>query len=130
MTSNARIDRGAGTVPIERLPYPVDPAREVLAPYKHVILVGATLPVAFFAYPGKPSALAPPTCDVFALATPEQDQIDALMRLAEAVGAPDEAPLPPLSRPDLPGDGRLDQDAIGRVLGALIPEGAIVCDGR
>ncbi|MCF4126016.1 acetolactate synthase large subunit [Methylobacterium sp. SyP6R] len=128
MTSNARIDRGAGTVPIERLPYPVDPAREVLAPYKHVILVGATLPVAFFAYPGKPSALASPTCDVFALATPEQDQIDALARLAEAVGAPEEAPLPPLSRPDLPGDGRLDQDAIGRVLGALIPEGAIVCD--
>ncbi|WP_122984065.1 acetolactate synthase large subunit, partial [Methylobacterium indicum] len=84
MTSNARIDRGAGTVPIERLPYPVDPAREVLAPYKHIILIGATLPVAFFAYPGKPSALAPPTCDVFALATPEQDQIDALARLAEA----------------------------------------------
>ncbi len=94
MTSNARIDRGAGTVPIERLPYPVDPAREVLAPYKHIILIGATLPVAFFAYPGKPSALAPPTCDVFALATPEQDQIDALARLAEAVGAPPEAPAP------------------------------------
>lgn len=128
MTSNARIDRGAGTVPIERLPYPVDPARAVLEPFRHIILIGATLPVAFFAYPGKPSALAPATCDVFALATPEQDQIDALERLAEAVGAPAEAPLPASPRPDLPGGDRLDQDAIARVLGALIPEGAIVCD--
>ncbi|MGY2047206.1 acetolactate synthase large subunit [Methylobacterium sp. JK268] len=128
MTSNARIDRGAGTVPIERLPYPVDPAREVLKEYRHIILVGATLPVAFFAYPGKPSALAPPTCDVFALATPDQDQIEALERLAEVVGAPPAVTLPPAPRPDLPGGERLDQDSVGQMLGALIPEGAIVCD--
>ncbi|WP_018260790.1 acetolactate synthase large subunit [Methylobacterium sp. WSM2598] len=128
MTSNARIDRGAGSVPIERLPYPVDPARAVLAPFRHIILVGATLPVAFFAYPGKPSALAAPTCDVFALAAPEQDQIDALERLAEAVGAPAAADLPAPARPVLPGGERLDQDSVGQVLGALIPEGAIICD--
>ncbi|RVU16587.1 acetolactate synthase large subunit [Methylobacterium oryzihabitans] len=128
MTSNARIDRGAGTVPIERLPYPVDPARETLAEFRHVILVGATLPVAFFAYPGKPSALAAPTADVFALATPEQDQIDALERLAAAVGAEAEPEVAPARRPELPTSDRLDPDAVGLVLGALIPEGAIVCD--
>ncbi|GJD48809.1 Putative acetolactate synthase large subunit IlvX [Methylobacterium crusticola] len=128
MTSNARIDRGAGTVPIDRLPYPVDPARAALETYRHIILVGATLPVAFFAYPGKPSALAPATCDVFALATPEQDQIDALERLAAAVGAPAEPSLPAGPRPELPGGDLLDQDTVGRVLGAMIPEGAIICD--
>ena len=126
-TSNARVDRGAGTVPIERLPYPVDGARAALADVRHLVLVGTPAPVAFFAYPGKPSTLAPPTCDVLALARPEDDQIDALARLAEAVGADADAPLPRGERPALP-TGALDQDTIGYVIGALLPEGAIVCD--
>ena len=47
--SNARIQRGAGRVPIERLPYPVDQALAVLKDVRHLILVGAKAPVAFFA---------------------------------------------------------------------------------
>ena len=132
MTSNARIDRGAGTVPIERLPYPIDQAIEALKGFRHVILIGATQPVGFFAYPGKPSLLAPEGSSTITLATPEQDQIDALERLAEAVAAP---PAEPVAEPDalparprLPTSGPLDQDTIGQVLGALIPEGAVICD--
>lgn len=128
MTSNARIDRGAGTVPIERLPYPIDQAIDALKGFRHIILVGATQPVGFFAYPGKPSLLAPEGSHTITLATPAEDQIDALERLAEAVNAP-EAALPDLgARPEVPTSGRLEQDAIGAVLGALIPEGAVICD--
>ncbi len=128
MTSNARIDRGAGTVPIERLPYPIDQAIAALKGFRHVILVGATQPVGFFAYPGKPSLLAPEDCQTHTLATPAQDQIDALERLAEAVNAP-EGPLPDLGpRAEIPSSGPLDQDTIGAVIGALIPEGAVICD--
>lgn len=128
MTSNARIDRGVGTVPIERLPYPIDQAIEALKGFRHIILIGATQPVGFFAYPGKPSLLAPEGCRTITLATPEQDQIDALERLAEAVNAP-EAALPDLGiRPEIPTSEKLDQDAIGAVIGALIPEGAVICD--
>ena len=127
-TSNARIERGAGRVPVERLPYPVDLALQALAGTKHLIVVGTTAPVAFFAYPGKPSELAPPDCVIHVLATPAEDQIDALERLTEAVnGAGSEAPRPSHRRPELP-TGALSPDTIGLVIGALMPENAIVCD--
>jgi acetolactate synthase-1/2/3 large subunit len=128
MTSNARIDRGAGTVPIERLPYPIDQGIAALKDFRHIILIGATQPVGFFAYPGKPSLLAPEGCSTLTLATPEEDQIDALERLAEAVAAPPAEPVAAAPRPKLPASGPLDQDTIGQVLGALIPEGAVICD--
>lgn len=125
--SNARIERGAGRVPIDRLPYPVDQAVAALAGTRHLIVVGTTAPVAFFAYPEKPSELTPPDCRVHLLARPEQDQIDALERLADAAGAPARAALPEPTHPVLP-TGALKPDTIGLALGALIPENAIVCD--
>src|SRR5258705_14009086 len=85
--SNARIQRGAGRVPIERLPYLVDQALAVLKDVRHLILVGAKPPVAFFAYPDKPSVLTPDGCQVHRLSTMAEDAIGALEALAEAVGA-------------------------------------------
>ena len=125
--ANARIARGAGRLPVDRLPYPVDAAVERLAGVKHLIVVGTTPPVAFFAYPNKPSELQPPDCQVQVLADPAMDQLDALERLADLVGAAKAAT--PLSgqRPDLP-KGPLTADTIGLALGALMPEGAIICD--
>ncbi len=52
--SNARVERGAGRVSVDRVPYPVDQALTVLKDVRRMILIGATAPVAFFAYPGKP----------------------------------------------------------------------------
>ncbi len=60
--SNARVERGQGRYPIERVPYPVDMALAALAPYTTCILVGAKHPVAFFAYPGKPGSLLAEGC--------------------------------------------------------------------
>src|SRR5439155_678204 len=57
--SNARTQRGRGRVSVERIPYVVDQALKLLDGLKHVILVGAKMPVAFFAYPNKPSRLYP-----------------------------------------------------------------------
>ena len=57
--SNARIQRGAGRVPIERLPYPVDQALAVLKDIRHLILVGAKAHVAFFAIPTSPACSRP-----------------------------------------------------------------------
>jgi acetolactate synthase-1/2/3 large subunit len=125
--SNARIERGAGRHPVDRLPYPVDVAVERLAGAKHLIVVGTTPPVAFFAYPGKPSELAPPDCAVQVLAEPAQDQVDALRRLADLVGAAAPLPAPAGERPAAP-SGPLNADTIGLALGAMMPEGAIICD--
>jgi acetolactate synthase-1/2/3 large subunit len=127
-TFNARIERGAGRVPIERVPYPVDLAVATLAGLKHVILVGAKQPVAFFAYPDKPSVLTPPDCACHALARPEEDGVGALEALAEELGAHRQAAaVAELALPTLAA-GAITPEAISRSLAALLPEQAIVVD--
>ena len=126
--SNARIQRGAGRVPVERIPFNVDLALKFLEQYKHVILVGAKPPVAFFAYPNKPSTLTPESCEVHRLATLEEDSVHALEWLADELGARDAQPsVQAFGRPDAP-TGALTKDSIAAALGAAIPENAIVCD--
>ena len=85
-TLSARVERGAGRVAPERLPYPVDAALETLAGTRHLLLVRTKAPVAFIAYPGKPSALRPPDCEVRTLAGPAEDIVGALEALAEGFG--------------------------------------------
>jgi acetolactate synthase-1/2/3 large subunit len=124
--SNARIERGSGRVPIDRVPYPVDTALAALADARQLILVGAAAPVAFFAYPGKPGRLYPPECAVHELARPEHDLPAALAALAAELAAPP-APAPAAERP-LPARGPATPQALGQSLAALLPEAAIVVD--
>ena len=42
---------------INRVPYPIDQALEVLKPFKRIVLIGARAPIGFFAYPDKPAIL-------------------------------------------------------------------------
>ena len=126
-TLNARVERGAGRVAVEFLPYPVDEALAALAGTSHLLLVGSKAPVAFFAYPGKPSELSPQECEVRTLAAPGEDVVGALEALADELDARQEAPLRTLETPS-PGDGPLAFDAAGAVVAALLPEGAIVVD--
>ncbi len=126
--ANARLQRGAGRVAVNRIPFSVDQALEVLAPYRNIILVGAKPPVAFFAYPGKPSRLEAEGCQIHRLCELGEDAEDALARLAEAVGAkPGDAQVQQAFRPDLP-TGALTAETIAAVLGNVLPEGAIVAD--
>ncbi len=126
--SNARLERGAGRVHVDRVPYPVDQALAVLADVRHIILVGAKAPVAFFAYPDKPSLLWPEGCEIHALAGIGDDLMDALERLADTVDASnDRAAAEPLAPPALPA-GALDFDSIAASIGALLPENAVVVD--
>ena len=126
--SNVRMQRGAGRVFIPRLPYAVDPALNVLKDVKHLVLCGARQPVAFFAYPDKPSLLTPKGCEIHRLAGLEQDLEDALARLAEALGASKTAPvLQKAERPQAP-TGAITLDKLGAALGALLPENAVVID--
>jgi acetolactate synthase I/II/III large subunit len=127
--SNARVQRGAGRADIARVPYVVDAALHVLRETKHVILIGAKAPIAFFAYPGKPSRVTAPGTEFMTLAEIGEDCGGALLHLCEAVNATKaKATLPKVERPDIPTDQTLTADNIGAVLGALIPEGAILAD--
>ena len=125
-TSNARIERGAGRTPITRVPYPVDQAVAALAGVKHLILVGAAEPVGFFAYPGKPGRMAPADCQVHILARPEHDTLDALQRLAEALGTKP-APPPQSTRPTV-AKGAINPETVAQVIAALLPENAVIAD--
>jgi acetolactate synthase I/II/III large subunit len=126
--SNARTQRGRGRVSVERIPYVVDQAVKVLAGLRHVILVGSKMPVAFFAYPDKPSVLTPPECVGHVLARPEEDALAALDALADEVGAR-ATPAPVVNdRPPAPASGAITSQALGASLGALMPENAIVAD--
>ncbi|WP_431856020.1 acetolactate synthase large subunit [Azospirillum sp.] len=125
-TGATRIERGAGRVAVDRFPYPFDLGVAALKDAEHIVLIGATEPVGFFAYPGKPSRLAPEGARIHDAAPPGTDALAALAWLAEAVGAA-EAPVQALALPDL-ATGAVTADAIGRSLAALLPEGAVVVD--
>jgi len=126
--SVGRIERGAGLVPVERVPYPVDQALERLKPLSQLILVGARAPVAFFAYPGKPSVVTPEGCAIHTLALPEDDLVGALDALAGAVGARRAEPaLQRLDRPARP-QGKVTLPGIAATIASLLPENVIVVD--
>jgi acetolactate synthase-1/2/3 large subunit len=126
---NARIERGAGRVRVERLSYDVATAISTLTGVQNLVLIGAKTPVAFFAYPDQPSLLVPPECRVVTLAREDHDIEAALEALAAGCGLSMSSPvhLEPFQPPALPG-GPVTPDGIAAVLGALIPPHAVVVD--
>lgn len=125
--SNPRIERGQGRVPIERVPYAVEPALAALAGIRHLVLVGAVAPVAVFAYPDKPGYLYPADAQVHVLARPEQDSMQALEALADELAAlpvplPELGPVPEAAR------GVPTPEAVGQTIAALIPEQGVVVE--
>jgi acetolactate synthase-1/2/3 large subunit len=123
-----RLARGAGRTPVERIPYFAEQMVEFLQDLKVIVLVGAKPPVAFFAYPGKPSWGLPEGCAILHLAHPHEDGPAALLALAEAVDAPASGLAPaPLALPDAP-VGRFNHFTIGQLIARHLPEDAILSD--
>ncbi|HEY0353485.1 MAG TPA: acetolactate synthase large subunit [Enterovirga sp.] len=128
--SNGRVERGAGRVPVKRVPYPIDLALKALAHIEVMILVGAKAPVAFFAYPGKPSVVTAEGCEILRLAEPGEDLKGALAWIADELGVGiNAAPIvaDPIEKGALP-DGALNADAIGIAVARMMPENAILVD--
>ncbi|MFG2087763.1 MULTISPECIES: acetolactate synthase large subunit [unclassified Spirillospora] len=123
-TFPARLERGAGLPAMGRLLYLGDMAAAQLEGARHIILAGARRPATFFAYPGRTGDLVPDGCRVHDLGG---DAAAALTRLADAVAADVEPTPRPAARPDMP-SGTLTAETAAAVVGALLPEGAIVSD--
>ena len=119
--------RGAGRTPLARIPYFAEQAIEFLKDFEQIILVGAQEPVAFFAYPGVPSLLAPPDCAMMTLAGVHDDIPAALAKLATRVTTAAECPRQPRIVPSLTGT-ELSPGAIADVISAGLPENAIISD--
>jgi acetolactate synthase-1/2/3 large subunit len=128
-TFPARIERGAGRPPVERLGYLAEFTIAQLEGTRHLVLAGASAPVSFFAYPGVPGDLVPEGCEVHTLAAAGADVVGALEALADALGAPDVSAgmgeIP--SRPERP-SGPLNAQSMAAAIGALLPENAVISD--
>ena len=125
-TFPTRLERGAGVPALDRLAYLAEAATAQLAGTEHLVLAGARSPVSFFAYPGMPSDLVPAGCTVHTLAGPG-GAAAALGALADELAPGTVAPVAAASRPPLP-TGALTSASAALVIGALLPDGAIVVD--
>ncbi|MGF1526970.1 MAG: acetolactate synthase large subunit [Candidatus Competibacterales bacterium] len=123
-----RLERGEGCLPLERVPYPVDMATERLGRYRHAVLVGVPEPVAFFAYPGKPSRLLSGACRVISLSRPGEDGLKALEDLADALDAGRGTLALETRRVIEPPVGPLTIDGLALAVAAALPDNAIVVD--
>ncbi len=123
-----RCQRGAGRVQVERIPYFAEQIVEFMKGTEQLILVGASPPVSFFAYPDKPSWCTPEDCRILYLAHPNEDGPAALEALADAVNAPKQPVHVGVSRkPDIP-TGPLNPLTAGQIIAHYLPSGAIISD--
>jgi acetolactate synthase-1/2/3 large subunit len=126
--STPRLERGAGMPVVERLAYWPELASGQLEGLEHLVLADAQPPVAWFAYPGQRSTLAPDDCQVHELSPPGCDVAESLVALVDALDAGAVEPVlqaefvPP--RPE----GALTAAKACQAVGAILPEGAILCD--
>ena len=126
---NARLDKGAGRINSVRIPYVVEKAVEVLKEFDTIIVIGARRPVAFFAYPNKPGVLTQDNTNFIELASLSDDITGMLEELSDNIGVANNVPntISELKIPEIP-SGSINPSSLGMVLGALIPENAIVVD--
>jgi len=123
-----RLQRGAGLPQVERIAYLAEMASVQLKGYDHLVIIDASEPVTFFAYPGKKSYLVPEACRVHNFVKESQDAVASLQALVAAVGAEQTAPkLQQADRPKLPA-GKLNAGKVCQAVGALLPENAIISD--
>lgn len=124
-TFPAAAERGGGLPAIDRLPYFPEAAIAALGERELVVIAGADEPVAYFGYTGLPSRLARPET-LALLARPGEDVEEALVELADVLGA---APADPVVQPklELPDPNALLTGAtVGQTVAAGLPEDAIV----
>jgi len=123
-----RLERGADLPAVDRIAYVLEQAVEQLKEFRQLILVGARAPMAYFASPGKDSAFTSPECQIYTLASPGEDYVGGLEALdAELSSQRTRIVGEKTERPALP-DGDITLPGLAAVVGALLPENAIVVD--
>lgn len=122
-----RMARGAGLFAPDRMQYFAEGAMADLEGTDLMLVAGTQVPVAFFAYPGKPSVLVPEGCTPLVIGGPETDSAAILAALAAALGAKDAAPAAVLDLPATP-TGALNAATIGASITRHLPEGSFVSD--
>jgi acetolactate synthase-1/2/3 large subunit len=123
-----RLERGAGRPKVDRVQYVLEPAIEQFKEFRHLILVGARAPVAYFAYQGKSGVLTPPECEIHTLASPGEDCVGALDSLTTALSVrAEDLAAEKAERPSMP-IGEITLPGLAAAVGALLRENTIVVD--
>jgi acetolactate synthase-1/2/3 large subunit len=123
---SGRMTRGGDRPDLPRIPFDVDAALGFLKGVRTLVLIGAPLPVAFFAYPDKPSVLIEDACITIDLTRDGEDPLATL----HALGAAAEVKtlrLDPASPPAEPA-GPLSPETLASAIAATLPSDAIVVD--
>lgn len=126
-TFPTRLRRGAGIFAPDRMQYFGEMAQAEMAGIDLMVIAGTQAPIAFFAYPNKPSELLPDGCEPLQLSEKYEDTIEALNQLANALGAPiaqiqdqkTEIPKP---------TGALNPFNCAQSISRHLPENAIISD--
>lgn len=125
-TFPARVDGGPGRVKLERLPYFPEQILASFAGLQNLVIVGGQIPASFFAYKGIPSQLVPEGCEVHHLSRVEEDSVDALQRLADALAAGPDM-ISRFERQEIPKpSGPLSTKTIVQSVAAMLPDDVIV----
>jgi acetolactate synthase-1/2/3 large subunit len=123
-----RTARGRGRPKLDRLPYFGEMALAQMKDFRHCVLVGTKAPVAFFAYPEKPSTFLSANCVVHEPWSLDRDVSDVLEALAAETGAKPADAVLAQSSPVAIKPGALTAENFGQAFASLLPENAIVAD--
>jgi acetolactate synthase-1/2/3 large subunit len=127
-TFPSRLARGEGRPPIALVPYFYEICLNFLKPFEQLIFVGALLPVTTFAYKNKQALKSQVTCELFTMASVDQDLELALKSLAEQTESNSlRTPRQLLAKVAKP-SGELNADTMGQTICMLMPENAILVD--
>jgi acetolactate synthase-1/2/3 large subunit len=126
--ASPRMARGRGRFSIERVPYVVELAQAALKGFRHIVLVEANDPVAFFAYPNKPSMLKPEGCEVHRMTQSGENSVAALEALASALGAKSADVKPQAAVELVKPTGALNHASIAQAIAMAVPDNAILVD--
>jgi acetolactate synthase-1/2/3 large subunit len=126
-TFATRQRRGGAHFAPMRLPYFAEQALETLQGVDLLVTAGTKHPVAFFAYPGKPSELTPESAARLSLGGPDISSAAALEALDEALRAPG-ATKSGLAPKPTAASGPLTPEAVACTLARHLPDDCIVAD--
>ena len=126
--ATGRLDKGAGRVRVHGIPYEASDGQKLFADYAQLVLIGGQVPVSEFSYKGKDLKKISPDTTVMTLAASDNDMLQAMNDLAEALDAPASA-SDRYERADVEAPtGKLTLTAIEQTIVALMPADTIVVD--
>ncbi len=123
-----RLRQGVGLPVVERVAYIREQAAEQFKEFQHLLLIGADVPVTYFASQGKSSEVVPQSCEIHAIALANQNGPGALAALADALHVTQNRPADDRHEHPQRPTGAISLPGIAAAIAAALPEGAIVVD--